>query len=287
MTNIFENKRDLNLKLTDIARILKNIELSVQNYFKNYICYKTGVINPEAIMNLSKEDSIEFLTRLFAICTSELIGGANKNEEGIEEFNDFIKKFTGDIHNLKHFIKVLEDKYEKEGRYSKNNSKGEILSNLFKEFKGIGQKTAALLTKFLCLYCNFFHETPKDLRVPLDRVNARMIYYLIDSNVLINYPNLYEMLKKYNNEKKFNLNELIIEEFQNLAEDVMGSREERIVFDNLWFIGHFYHDSETQDCALREAIVYLDKPYIDPYFITGQQVNLPEMCPLKKIGCKY
>ncbi|MHA1428689.1 MAG: hypothetical protein ACTSQI_22150, partial [Candidatus Helarchaeota archaeon] len=89
------------------------------------------------------------------------------------------------------------------------------------------------------------------------------------------------------NEKKFNLNELIIEEFQNLAEDVMGSREERIVFDNLWFIGHFYHDSETQDCALREAIVYLDKPYIDPYFITGQQVDLPEMCPFKKIGCKY
>ncbi len=63
----------------------------------------------------------------------------------------------------------------------------------------------------------------------------------------------------------------------------MGSRQDRIMLDNIWFIGHFYHDSYQRDCCLRKPVYLLDEPYVLPYFGMGENVELPEECPLKKL----
>ena len=78
-----------------------------------------------------------------------------------------------------------------------------------------------------------------------------------------------------------------VREFQMLAEEIIGSKRDRIILDNVWFVGHFFHDSPQRDCHLRQSVLILDEPYISPYFGIGEKVEIPPKCPFKEIGCSY
>lgn len=78
-----------------------------------------------------------------------------------------------------------------------------------------------------------------------------------------------------------------VREFQMLAEEIIGSKRDRIILDNVWFVGHFFHDSPQRDRHLRQSVLILDEPYISPYFGIGEKVEIPPKCPFKEIGCSY
>ena len=278
----------LDLELHDIAKVLRELEPSVERYFKNYIKYKAG-INDLNLIDAGLSDSKRFLERLFAVCTSELVGGVKINEKGIEEFKGFVDKFNSrkEIHNLKSFRKTLESyEFKKHNIYSQDDRDIEIVTTNLR-FHGMGQKTAALYMRFICEYCNFFKGRPQGLAVPLDRVNARMVNHLVSKAVLIRYRNLCKGIVKSIHKSYYQFKDSEVKEFQMLAEEIMGSKQDRIILDNVWFIGHFYHDSPRRDCRLRQSVFMLDEPYISPYFGIGEKLEISPECPFKKIGCSY
>jgi len=52
--------------------------------------------------------------------------------------------------------------------------------------------------------------------------------------------------------------------------------ENKVLIDNLWFVGHFYHDGP--DCKMREGAKIIDFPYLEG-------IELPRSCPFLGYGC--
>lgn len=71
-------------------------------------------------------------------------------------------------------------------------------------------------------------------------------------------------------------------DFDDLGRCIFGER--KILIDNLWFIGHFYHDRRKDvepTCEMRKGAVIIDYPVLRDLI-----PELPESCPFLKYGCK-
>lgn len=255
-------------------------------YFENFIHHET-VQAPHAI-----QDFRSFIIRLFGVGVYKLVGGIVKLdviEKGIRRFERFVS-FCEDIRNYSSFSRALREFYIENQDDKKKLWYGERFCNdeaekdtiYLTQFYGMGHKNAALFLRFLCKYTNFFVEgAPSDLLVPLDRVNYRFCWnHLKDNHDLAN--KVPDYLEFYRNTKARDLDPertnwmfspRMFEQFQEIASFVMDDKKNRIVFDNIWLIGHFYCDASPRDCNIRSVIKWIDKPYI-------QEINFPDECPL-------
>lgn len=68
--------------------------------------------------------------------------------------------------------------------------------------------------------------------------------------------------------------------FDDLGRNVLG--EKKVLIDNLWFIGHFYHDALPENkCKMREGATIVDYPLLKDIID-----EIPETCPFLVYGCK-
>lgn len=254
----------------DIRQVLLDINPLVRRFHKNAIRHYTG-IDPVKANELDLEDSIHFLKLIWGLC---LVSGKQSIYyigQSVEELSLFLASFTSveEIHNYRAFLERLE-KHSGSKRIT-SDSKDDVtrLTELLQKFKSVGFKTAALIMRFLCLDSNFFQVERSQLIPPLDKVNYRMCQQLFDKKDI---SDLGEERDSFG--KKLNM------VFDRLGSDVLD--KDKVLIDNLWFIGHFYHDRRKgveQTCKMRKGAVIINYP-----LLKGMIHELPGDCPFLN-GC--
>jgi hypothetical protein len=177
-----------------------------------------------------------------------------------------------EIHDHHVFLERLEKYPSKKQISSVSEDQVVRLTELSPKFHSVRIKTAALIMRFLCLDCNFFEVDKSRLIPPLDRVNYRMCKQLFGEEYA---------LDKFGKERA-SFGKKANSAFDSLGKDVLG--ENKILIDNLWFIGHFYHDRRKDvepTCEMRKGAVIIDYPLLKDVIH-----KLPRSCPFLKYGCK-
>jgi len=221
---------------------------------------------------LGLEESIDFLKRIWGSCLEwgnqriDFIG------KSVKQLSDFLAKFNSkrEIHDPHVFLEKLE-KYNDTKRITPVSQVDVVRQiELLQKFHSVGIKTAALIMRFLCLDCNFFRVDKSKLIPPLDRVNYRMCEQLFSKEYVS------EKLGEFEDsfDKKANFG------FADIGSSVLG--KDRVLIDNLWFIGHFYHyGRDRKDCNVREGAKVVDYPYL-----INVIDKLPDRCPFSDYGCR-
>jgi len=253
-----------------IKEVLKNINPRVRKFFGNMIELHTG-IDPAKANGLNLRGSIDFLKHVWGICLDWGNQRMDYIDRSVQQLDDFLTSFNSEneIHNLDIFLKKLEGHWDRLLSIKPNTSgsQDEVrrLTELLTDFHSVRIKTAALIMRFICLDCNFFEIDKSKLIPPLDRVNYRMCEQLLG--------------RKYILEKLGNIRGTFSEEatmtFNNIGKNILG--EDKILIDNLWFVGHFYHDGTN--CQIRESAKIIEFPYL-------RQIDLLESCPFLEYGCE-
>ncbi|MBD3204296.1 hypothetical protein GF327_08435 [Candidatus Woesearchaeota archaeon] len=249
------------------SSLLKLEKKYVRKYFMNVIKEETK-FNPIKI-----SDPLLFIKRLYLFCVYDLVGGKveiNKISTGYSNFCNFIEKLENNnkLRDYDLFFDSLElfiNNNQNINRWRnnippvlKNTNLREVLS--LTAFKGMGHKTAALFLRFLVKYTRFFTNTKNvNLIVPLDRVNARIIYECLDSS----FPT-----------KNFSLKSLI--KLQKIAKDIMVEPENWIYLDNFWFYGHFYYDRIDDKAKGLRKKIQLNSFICEKEFKYIQRIKLPK-----------
>jgi hypothetical protein len=151
-----------------------------------------------------------------------------------------------------------------------SNSMVARLTELLQKFHSVRIKTAALIMRFLCLDCNFFEVDISKLIPPLDRVNYRMCSQLFNRRYVLQKLGAYEV----SFDKRANFG------FADIGKHVLGKN--KVLIDNMWFIGHFYHDGHKQNkCEIREGAKVVDYLYLENII-----QKMPKLCPFSVYGCE-
>lgn len=256
-----------------IRRILLDINPLVRKYYRNIVKFHTG-INPTEAGQLDLEESIHFIKHIWGSCLDWGNQSLDYIEKSIHQLSNFLSSFTSkeEIHNPRFFLERLEKHPSEKNIYSINEDQIFRLTELLQKFHSVRIKTAALIMRFLCLDSNFFELDKSRLIPPLDRVNYRMCLQLFDKQYILDKlgPNSVSFDKR------------ATYEFNDIGKQVLG--ENKILIDNLWFLGHFYHDRRkkiAQTCGIREGVLIVDYPFLKD-IIEG----LPKRCPFAEYGCK-
>jgi len=187
-------------------------------------------------------------------------GQENEVKERIVELIEKFRRIFYEMPNVKKLEEYPTDKHIT----SDSHDSVVRLTEFLQKFHSVRIKTAALIMRFLCFDCNFFQVDKNKLIPPLDRVNYRMCRQLFDEKYVLEKLGQY----KVSFGKRANFG------FADAGRYVLG--ENKVLIDNLWFIGHFYHDG--MDCEMREGAKIVDFPYL-------KGIELPESCPFLKYGC--
>lgn len=256
----------------DIRQILLDINPLVRQFHKNVIRCYTG-IDPVKANELDLEDSIHFLKHIWGSCLDWGNQSIDYVGRSVQELSHFLDSFNSveEIHNYHAFLERLK-KYSGSKRIT-SVSEDDVtrLTELLQKFKSVGIKTAALIMRFLCLDCNFFQVDGSQLIPPLDRVNYRMCKQVFGKRYISD--RLGEERDSFG--KKANM------VFDDLGRDVLGKN--KVLIDNLWFIGHFYHDRRKDvepTCDMRIGAVTIGYPYLKDMLH-----KFPKSCPFLKYGC--
>jgi hypothetical protein len=257
----------------DVRQVLLDINPLVRQFHMNVIRHYTG-IDPMKANELDLEDSIHFLKHVWGSCLDWGNQSIDYIGRSVQELSHFLASFTSveEIHNYHAFLKRLE-KYSGSKRVT-SVSEDEVirLTELLQKFNSVGIKTAALIMRFLCLDGNFFQVDRSQLIPPLDRVNYRMCKQLFGKKYISD--RLGEERDSFG--KKANM------VFDDLGRDVLG--KDKVLIDNLWFIGHFYHDRRKDvepTCDIRKGAVIIDYP-----LLKNMIHKLGRPCPFLKYGCE-
>ncbi len=261
-----------------IKNALLEIDPSVRKFHSNVLEAKTG-ITPSNAYSLNLEQSTHFFKQVWGNCLETAGQSLDKIGESIQEIEKFLKTFhsENEIHDFNYFLQKL-------GQYKGTNNlinSSDIenvvkTTELLKEFPSVGFKTATLIMRFLCLDSNFFKVERKTLIPPLDRVNYRMCQQIFGR----------EKTEKLLGEIKDSFSKEKTMKFDEIGREVLN--DDKVLIDNLWFIGHFYHDcskksgcegtSDNCGCKIREGAKIINSQYL-------KNVDLPLACPLFKHGC--
>ena len=249
-----------------IKRVLLDIDPLVRKYFKNMTKFHTG-LDPANANELHLEASIHFLKHVWGMCLEwgnqriEYIG------RSVRQLVDFLNSFTSknEIHDLHIFSEKLENYLDIKPKTSIIPNEALRLTKLFTNFHSVRIKTATLIMRFICLDCHFFEVDKSKLISPLDRVNYRMCEQLFGRKYTL--ANLGRMEGTFDEKATMT--------FSDIGKDILG--ENKVLIDNLWFIGHFYHDG--LNCRIREGAKIIEFPYL-------QDICLLTTCPFSAYGCK-
>lgn len=302
-----------------IARVLNQIEETfIRPYFCRWVWFQIRYIieplgitidtMPQCVPNLNLELSRQLFRRLFIFCVTQQVGGIPSMqviERGIfksEGLDGFLQTFrdANEIHSVHKFLARLNCFFVNKpfpGSIStKQLTVERQITRRLTHFSGMAQKTAALLMRLLCSYINFFNDANEtNLEVPLDRVNLRVAFDILPDHIVQKpgYQSLQTQWRRLitSGQRPNPFSWQQIELFQEIAAQVMDGIGPIIRFDNLWFIGHFYHDGQlnfkdgiwlasrdANNCQCRQIVEIIDEPYLSG-------VELPNICPLQHIGC--
>ena len=230
-------------------------------------------MDPSKAKALDLGPSIDFLNQVWVL---SLKWGNQRMEyigRSLQQLADFLKGFNSknEIHDLNIFSEKLEkyvsSKLSINPRTSPSLNEVLRLTELLTKFHSIRIKTAALIMRFICLDCNFLEVDKSKLIPPLDRVNYRMCEQLLGRK--------YTLEKLGESKATFGKKATIA--FDNIGKDVLGKN--KVLIDNLWFIGHFYHGTHRTNCQIREGAEIIESPYL-------QDIRLQPSCPFSECGYK-
>ncbi len=299
----------------ELRRALGSEDVSqlVGSYFRGLLRRQIG-FTEDALVVENRESTRCFLKSLYAWVT--VIGSRiayNIASLGVSEFGRKIESVY-DLRRLEdwlaHGFDITERRLNR-ARKTLSEHLGDALDITFsnaqkatlglaycKGLKGMGLKSAALFMKLLCQDTQFFQgfTDAEALFVPADRVIARIVSYLLppkDPEELesADYVTADRSILGFIPGKDAGFWYL-----QSLAARVMGSWNAAWSFENLWFIGHFYHDNmrrpgrgwpaysaydpPVEPCRLREALVLAERATFHEHYP-------PTWCPLREFGCEY
>jgi hypothetical protein len=256
-----------------IAEVLMKINPIVRQYNKNVVKLHTGIDSAKA-NELSLIDSVHFLRHVWGSCLAWGNQSIDYIGRSVQELSHFLTSFATEeeIHDPHAFSEKL-DKYSGSKRITPSSENNVTkLTESLQKFSSVRIKTAALIMRILCLDSNFFEIDRDQLIPPLDRVNYRMCRQLFGEKFV---------LRDFGKEKaSYGVKET--RNFANLGILVLGKG--RILIDNLWFIGHFYHDRRKdvkKTCEMRKGAIVVEYPVLKDLLN-----RLPESCPFLKYGCK-
>jgi hypothetical protein len=260
--------------------VLKSIDPLNRNYFREWVVWQTGC-DILKLSSMKPQDANEFL-EIFFVCAAINFsgqrggaGGIDNVHEGLLGFRKAIKLleslYPSQYHNISVFVNKLDIKPDK------NLTPCQQLVNFMEKQKTFGPKIAALFVKILVKDLEFFGpfgNIAQPMFVPLDKVNARLCNHLLKQmgiklNILLDDISDNDMKGRRERHK-----------FNRIARYIMGCQS-GIYFENLWFIGHFYHfigAKAKQDCCINEIQLQAEMP-------VTKKLSFPCECPLKKIGC--
>lgn len=249
-----------------IKRVLLDIDPLVRKYFKNMIKFHTG-IDTANTNELDLEASIHFLKHIWGMCLEWGNQRIKYIERSVRQLVEFLNSFhsKNEVHNFRIFSEKLENYLDIKPRTSIISNEVLRLTKLFTNFNSVRIKTATLIMRFICLDCNFFEVDKSKLIPPLDRVNYRMCEQLFGR----------EHTRAKLGRMKGTFDEKATMTFDDIGKDILG--ENKVLIDNLWFIGHFYHDGSN--CQIREGVKIVEFPYL-------QDISLPTSCPFSAYGCE-
>lgn len=249
-----------------IRNVLEKINCFVRKYHGNIVEFRTGK-NPTNVNELGLEDSIHFLKHVWGLCLEWGNQSINSIGSSVQQLTEFLDLFKSkkEIHDLHTFLEKLVEYPKLKFRKSTRSDDVARLTELLPRFDSARIKTAALIMRFLCLDSNFFEVDKTKLIPPLDRVNYRMCKHLLGEE---------DTLKKLGGYKT-SFDKEATEAFEDLGKEILN--ENKVLIDNLWFVGHFYHDGT--DCKLRDAAKILAHPYL-------KNISLPTLCPFAAYGCE-
>ena len=260
-----------NIDKETIKQVLLDINPLVRQFHKNVIELHTGV-DPAEANELNLKDSIHFLKHIWGSCLYWGNQSINSIGRSIKKLSDFLNSFTSrkEIHNHHVFLERLEQ-YPGTKRITPTSHDPVVrLTELLQKFPSVRIKTTTLIMRFLSLDCSFFEVNKSRLIPPLDRVNYRMCRQLFGEEYV---------LDKFRKERaSFGIKATM--NFDALGEDVLGGK--KVLIDNLWFIGHFYHDAEPENkCKMRGGAKIVDYPLLENII-----ERLSETCPFLAYSCE-
>lgn len=254
-----------------IRQVLLDINPMVRRYHKNVIKLHTGV-DPTNAKILGLKESIDFLRRIWGSCLDWGNQRIDYIGDSVRQLSEFLKSFDSEkeIHDSHVFLEKLE--VYPSDKHVTSISLDEVarLTELLQKFHSVRIKTAALIMRFLCLDCNFFEVDISKLIPPLDRVNYRMCSQLFNRRYVLQKLGAYEV----SFDKRANFG------FADIGKHVLGKN--KVLIDNMWFIGHFYHDGHKQNkCEIREGAKVVDYLYLENII-----QKMPKLCPFSVHGCE-
>jgi hypothetical protein len=243
------------------------VNLSARTYFANIIESCSG-IDPEKAESLDFEESVHFLKQVWGMCMDWGNQRMNYIGRSTQELECFLRtNFQSriELHDFHAFSKKLEEFQGSKSVTSESSEEVARTTELLQKFYAVRFKTAALIMRSLCLDCNFFSVDKNMLIPPLDRVNYRMCRQIFGEQ--------YTKKRLGEIEDSFDIHQT--NAFGQIGREVFN--DIKVLIDNFWFIGHFYHDN-GKDCALRQGARIIDFPYL-------QNVILTTGCPFLKHNC--
>jgi hypothetical protein len=250
----------------ELTNLILSIDPLVRQYHRNVIRFYTGFNALEA-KSLDLEDSKLFLKSLWARCLEWSNQRPSRILKSLHELDSFLNTFKNEteIHDMELFLGYLNSYRSKtnsviERGYKSNNSV-EAIIELLTMFYSVRVKTASLITRFLTLDSNFFGDCSSIVNPPLDRVNFRMLQLLKIQNELAEKASYGPVEQKM---------------FSQIGTDLLGKSRKGLI-DNLWFIGHFYCD-DNSDCKFREVFRFLEPVILN-------DIKFSESCPFTPLAC--
>lgn len=321
----------------NLLNVLNDVELdkNISEFFRNSLEHKIGFSSNEFAL-YDKDELIRILYALYSwasIDASGAGGGLNKSCKGAEEFKQFLcENFNdnGELRSIRKWGEIID--LNLQGNFGKIRSglQNDILAERYNcwleeiksddkyiayrlvinfvkkdnRFLGMQIKTAALFFKVLIKDLKFFTDFDFDkteIFIPLDRVNLRMITYFL--TYLYTEADFENILFGYNRLAKYNsISQLWFNFICKYLRDNNQINLPLINFENLWYIGHFYHENMKKApnrndddlavgeengelsypiCSFRKALKYED------YFVNVQRSTFEERCPFLKYDCIY
>jgi len=327
---MFENFSNLLAALNDVE-----LDEKISEFFRNSLEQKIGF----SANKFAKYDHDELIRILYALYSWASIdasgagGGLNKSCKGAENFKKFLRENFNDDCELRSIIKWLEIiglNLQKSFGKIRSELQNAIIAESYNcwleeiksddkymayrlvinfvskdnRFLGMQIKTAALFFKVLIKDLKFFTDfdfDKKEIFIPLDRVNLRMLTYFL-TNLYTN-ADLENILFGYNSLTKYNH---ISQLWFNFVCKYLRDNNQAIIplinFENLWYIGHFYHENMKKapnrndaDLAVREENGELSYPVCSfrkalkygDYFVNVQRSTFEAKCPFLKYDCSY
>lgn len=265
-----------------IKKELSDIDSLVRAFHSNVLEVKTGIY-PKNVYACDLEQSKHFFKQVWGNCLESAGQSLDKIGQSIKDLDVFLENFHSgkEIHDFNNFLQKLR-LYKGDRNTSMVNStepeKVVETIELLTKFTSVGFKSATLIIRFLCLDSTFFKIEIKTLIPPLDRVNYRMCEQIFGK----------EFTKKtIGKENKPSFSKLETMNFDKLGKVILGNN--KVLIDNLWFIGHFYHDCSNRigcegakdkgcDCKIREGARIINSQYL-------KNIKLPSECPFFKYNC--